>query len=160
MELPRIGFGYDVHPLVAGQKLMLGGVEIPHEKGLSGHSDADVLIHALCDALLGALALGDIGSHFPAEDIRYKGREGSYFLEAVKTLVTEAGYRIGNVDVTVVLQRPKIQPYVLAMRETVAFILEIPVEKVSVKATTTEHLGMTGREEAAAAYAVALLQKV
>jgi 2-C-methyl-D-erythritol 2,4-cyclodiphosphate synthase len=159
MEPFRIGFGYDVHPLKAGRKLILGGVEIPFEKGLDGHSDADVVLHALCDALLGSLALGDLGTYFPSDQEEYKDKSSSYFLEKVNEMITHAGYTIGNADITVVLQRPKILPYVTAIRKYIAGILKVPYQEISVKATTTEHLGMMGREEGAAAYAVVLVHK-
>ena len=160
MEPVRIGFGYDVHPLAAERKLILGGVEIPFEKGLDGHSDADVVIHALCDALLGALALGDLGTHFPPDNENYKDKASRYFLEKVNDMIAGAGYEIGNADITVVLQRPKIGTYSAAMRENIARTLHVPDQKISIKATTTEHLGMIGREEGAAAYAVVLVHKI
>jgi 2-C-methyl-D-erythritol 2,4-cyclodiphosphate synthase len=154
---PRIGNGFDVHALVSGRKLVLGGVEISHERGLAGHSDADVLLHAVCDAILGALALGDIGRHFPDTDARWKGADSRALLRRVRGLAAEQGYRIGNVDVTVIAQAPKIAPHVAAMRSHLAADLDCDVGAVSVKATTTEHLGFTGRGEGIAALATALL---
>ena len=153
----RIGFGYDVHRLVEGRPLILGGVTIPHETGLDGHSDADVLAHAITDALLGALALGDLGAHFPDTDERWRGADSLALLRAVVEVVRENGYRVGNVDATVALQRPKLRPHVEAMRESLAPALGVGVGDVSVKATTTERLGFAGREEGAECYAVALL---
>jgi 2-C-methyl-D-erythritol 4-phosphate cytidylyltransferase / 2-C-methyl-D-erythritol 2,4-cyclodiphosphate synthase len=151
----RIGTGFDVHRLVDGEDLWLCGVKIDHPRGLSGHSDADVAIHALVDALLGAIAAGDIGDHFPPSDARWKGASSDRFLAHAATLVREAGYGIGNVDVTIICEAPKIGPHKLAMRERLAEILHIPVGLVSVKATTTERLGMTGRGEGIAAQAAA-----
>ncbi|MEZ4700171.1 MAG: 2-C-methyl-D-erythritol 2,4-cyclodiphosphate synthase [Rhodothermales bacterium] len=153
----RIGFGYDVHRLVEGRPLILGGVTIPHETGLDGHSDADVLLHAITDALLGAAALGDIGMHFPDTDMRWKGADSRDLLRETVRLVEEAGYVVGNVDATVALQRPKLRPHIDAMRACVGDLLRIPVQAVSVKATTTERLGFVGSEAGAAAYAVCLL---
>ena len=153
----RIGHGYDVHRLVNGRKLILGGVEIPHEVGLLGHSDADVLLHAISDALLGALALGDIGKHFPDTDERYRGADSRVLLGAVKSLVNERGWQIGNVDATVLAQAPKLAPHILAMRENIAATLGISVDRVSVKATTEEKLGFTGEKLGIAAHAVCLL---
>ena len=153
----RIGHGYDVHRLVNGRKLILGGVEIPHEVGLLGHSDADVLLHAISDALLGALALGDIGKHFPDTDERYSGADSRVLLGAVKSLVNERGWQIGNVDATVLAQAPKLAPHILAMRENIAATLGISVDRVSVKATTEEKLGFTGEKLGIAAHAVCLL---
>lgn len=153
----RIGQGYDVHRLTEGRKLILGGVEIPFEKGLLGHSDADVLLHALCDALLGGAALGDIGVHFPDSDPAYAGVSSLFLLEETARLLREAGYAVGNVDSTVIAQRPKLAPYLPEMRRNIARVLRIPVENVSVKATTEEGLGFTGSGEGIAASAVALL---
>ncbi len=153
----RIGQGYDVHQLVAGRKLILCGVEIPHETGLLGHSDADVALHALMDALLGALALGDIGKHFPDSDPKYKGISSLLLLKHVAGLVREQGFVVGNVDVTIVAQRPKLAPYIAAMRENVANALETPLDCVNIKATTTEHLGFEGEEKGISAQAVCLL---
>lgn len=153
----RIGHGYDVHKLVCGRKLILGGVDIPHEKGLLGHSDADVLTHALMDALLGAAALGDIGGLFPDNDDAYLGADSVRLLEKVVALISSKGYTIGNVDCTVIAQRPKIKPYIEQMRENLAKALGIAVDCVSVKATTEEHLGFTGEELGIAAHAVVLI---
>lgn len=157
MSLPRIGHGYDVHRLVEGRKLILGGVEIPYEKGLLGHSDADVLLHALMDALLGAAALGDIGKLFPDTDEQYRGADSRVLLREVVRRLTEEGYSIGNVDVTLIAQRPKIAPYIPQMRENIACDLCIALSQVNVKATTEEHLGFTGNGEGMAAHAVALI---
>ena len=159
MSLPRIGQGYDVHRLCEGRPLVLGGVTVPFEKGLLGHSDADVLLHALMDALLGAAALGDIGHLFPDTDKRYQGADSRELLRTVAALLAQEGYRVGNVDVTVVAQRPKIGPYVPQMRENIASDLGVDLGTVSVKATTEERLGFTGSGEGMAAYAVALLVK-
>jgi 2-C-methyl-D-erythritol 2,4-cyclodiphosphate synthase len=155
----RVGFGYDVHALVDGRALILGGVQIPHETGLDGHSDADVLLHAVADALLGAAALGDIGQHFPDTDPEWEGADSLALLRAVHDRVAEAGYAVGNVDATVVLERPKLQPHIDAMRENVAEALSADPGAVSVKATTNERMGFVGAEDGAAAYAVCLLQE-
>ena len=155
----RFGMGYDVHRLVEGRRLILGGVEVPHSLGLLGHSDADVLLHAISDALLGAAALGDIGKHFPDTDERYKGADSLVLLAKVKSLVSEKGYRIGNVDATVVAQRPKLAPHIDAMREKIARTLEVDIDAVNVKATTEEKLGFTGSEEGISAYAVAGIER-
>ncbi len=157
IPIMRIGQGYDVHQLVAGRKLILCGVEIPHETGLLGHSDADVALHALMDALLGAAALGDIGKHFPDSDASYKGISSLLLLTHVVSLVNERGFMVGNVDVTIVAQRPKIAPYIAAMRENVAKALDLPRERVNIKATTTERLGFEGEEKGISAQAVCLL---
>jgi len=154
----RIGFGYDVHQLQPGIPFWLGGVNIPHEKGSLGHSDADVLIHAICDALLGAAALGDIGTHFPDTDPAYKGIASTVLLEKTGKLLEEQGYAVGNIDSTICLQIPKIKPFISQMREAIAACLGIDTGAVSVKATTEEKLGFTGREEGVSAYAVALIQ--
>jgi len=138
---------------------VLGGITVPSELGLDGHSDADVLLHAICDALLGALALGDIGGHFPDDDPRYKGIDSRELLRQVYALIAERGYRLGNLDATVMLQQPKIASYIPAMREQIATLLETPVENISIKATTTEKLGFTGRGEGAAAQAVVLIHR-
>lgn len=156
-ESNRIGIGYDIHRLVDGRKLVLGGVEIPFEKGLLGHSDSDVLTHAICDALLGAAALGDIGTHFPDSDPRWAGASSLDFLARVVELVTEKGYRIANSDATVMAERPKLAPYVQAMRERLASVLRIDVDQVNVKAKTNEGLESVGRGEAMAAQAIVLL---
>ncbi|WP_245690523.1 2-C-methyl-D-erythritol 2,4-cyclodiphosphate synthase [Sporolituus thermophilus] len=151
----RVGIGYDVHRLVAGRNLILGGVEIPYEYGLEGHSDADVLLHAIKDALLGAAALGDIGRHFPDTDPRYKGASSLKLLARVKEILAEKGYEAGNVDATVIAQKPKLAPYIAQMNANIAAVLGIDVDRVNVKATTTEGLGFTGRGEGIAAQAVA-----
>ena len=153
----RIGTGYDVHRLGEGLPLWLGGVEIPHTHGLIGHSDADVLVHAVCDALLGAAALGDIGLHFPDTDPKYKGISSIKLLTHVATLLRERGYTVCNIDSTVVAQRPKLRPYIDTMRQTMADAIGIDMDCLSVKATTTEHLGFEGREEGISAQAVALI---
>ena len=154
----RIGFGYDVHQLKPGMPFWLGGVLIPHEKGALGHSDADVLIHAICDALLGAAALGDIGTHFPDSDPAYKGIASTLLLAQTGELLRKNNFSVGNIDSTVCLQIPKIKPFILQMREEIARCLQIELSSVSVKATTEEKLGFTGREEGVSAYAVALIQ--
>ncbi|WP_315542042.1 2-C-methyl-D-erythritol 2,4-cyclodiphosphate synthase [Stomatobaculum longum] len=153
----RIGQGYDVHRLVAERPLILGGIEIPYEKGLLGHSDADVLLHAISDALLGAAALGDIGAHFPDSDPAYRGADSAELLRAVGGLIRASGYEIGNIDSTVVCQAPKLAPHIPAMRARIAEVLALPVGAVSVKASTEEHMGFTGRGEGIAAHAVCLL---
>lgn len=155
----RIGHGYDVHRLVEGRSLILGGVRIPFEKGLDGHSDADVLTHAVMDALLGAAALGDIGKLFPDTDDRYLGADSIALLREVDRRLTEAGYRLGNLDVTVIAQRPKLAPYINQMRQNLAAALHTELQNVSVKATTEEHLGFTGSGEGIAAHAVCLLEQ-
>ena len=160
MSGARIGLGYDVHRLTEGRPLILGGVTIPYEKGLLGHSDADVLLHALMDALLGAAALGDIGCLFPDSDERYRGADSRVLLREVADLLERSGFSVGNVDVTLIAQRPKIAPYVPRMRENIAADLNLPLEAVSVKATTEEGLGFTGSGEGMAAHAVALIEKV
>ena len=154
----RIGHGYDVHRLVEGRSLILGGVRIPFEKGLDGHSDADVLTHAVMDALLGAAAMGDIGKLFPDTDDRYLGADSIALLREVDRRLTEAGYRLGNLDVTVIAQRPKLTPYINQMRQNLAAALHTELQNVSVKATTEEHLGFTGSGEGIAAHAVCLLE--
>lgn len=155
----RIGNGYDVHKLVEERTLILGGVEIPHTKGVLGHSDGDVLIHAIMDAMLGALALGDIGQHFPDTDMKYENIDSTILLTRVKELIAERGYRVINLDSIIVLQKPKVKPYIEAMRKRVAEILEIDIEQVSVKATTEEKLGFTGDESGVKSYCVVLLEK-
>ncbi len=155
----RIGHGYDVHRLVEGRKLILGGVDIPFEKGLLGHSDADVLTHALMDALLGAAALGDIGKLFPDNDDAFLGADSVELLRRVCAVLAEHGYKIGNVDCTVLAQRPKLAPHIPAMRENLAAAMGVDVSRVSVKATTEEHLGFTGEGLGIAAHAVALLEE-
>lgn len=155
----RIGNGYDVHRLAPGLKLVLGGVEIPHTKGCVAHSDGDVIIHALCDAMLGALALGDIGHHFPDTSAEFAGIDSKVLLRRTYAMIQERGYSLVNADITLLLQAPKIAPYVMRMRETLASVLGVSAEAVSVKATTTEKLGFTGREEGVEAYAVVLVRK-
>jgi 2-C-methyl-D-erythritol 2,4-cyclodiphosphate synthase len=156
----RIGHGYDVHRLVEGRSLILGGVRVPFEKGLDGHSDADVLTHAVMDALLGAAAMGDIGKLFPDTDDRYLGADSIALLREVDRRLTEAGYRLGNLDVTVIAQRPKLAPYINQMRQNLAAALRTELQNISVKATTEEHLGFTGSGEGIAAHAVCLLEPV
>lgn len=153
----RIGQGFDVHALVAGRKLVIGGVEIPHEKGLDGHSDADVLLHAVCDALIGAAALGDIGTHFPDTDARYKGIDSRRLLREVALLLARRNWQVVNIDATIIAQAPKMAPFIGRMRENIAADLNIGADEVSVKAKTTERLGFTGRGEGIAAEAVALI---
>lgn len=155
----RTGIGYDVHQLRDGLPLWLGGVQVPHTKGLLGHSDADVLIHAICDALLGATALGDIGKHFPDSDPAYKGIDSKILLANVCKLLKDNGYSIGNIDSILCMQKPKVAPFIPAMRETLAATMGIAIDKVSVKATTTEHLGFEGREEGISAIANVLITK-
>ncbi|MDO4530152.1 MAG: 2-C-methyl-D-erythritol 2,4-cyclodiphosphate synthase [Lachnospiraceae bacterium] len=155
----RIGQGYDVHRLVEGRKLIIGGVEIPYEKGLDGHSDADVLTHAIMDALLGAAALGDIGVLFPDTDDAYKGADSMVLLEKVHDAVLSEGYSVSNIDATIIAQAPKMRPYIDQMRENIARVLNIGQDQVNVKATTEEKLGFTGRKEGISAIAVALLEK-
>ena len=154
----RIGNGYDVHRLAEGRKLVLGGVDIPHSVGLDGHSDADVLCHALCDALLGASGAGDLGKHFPDTDSNWEGISSLVLLEKTEEVVVERGYQIVNTDATIVAQQPKLSPHIEAMTITIAKTLRIDPEQVNIKATTTDHLGFTGRKEGIAAYAVVLLQ--
>ncbi|WP_406243957.1 2-C-methyl-D-erythritol 2,4-cyclodiphosphate synthase [Tissierella carlieri] len=155
----RVGFGYDVHQLVEDRKLIIGGIKIPFEKGLLGHSDADVLIHAIMDSILGALALGDIGKHFPDTDMKYKDISSIYLLSQVFKLMNEEGYDIGNIDATIVAQRPKLAPYIEDMRTRIADILHTSIDNINIKATTTEWLGFVGREEGISSYSVCLLQK-
>ena len=153
----RIGQGFDVHAFGDGDHVMLGGVRVPHDRGVLAHSDGDVVLHALCDAILGALALGDIGQHFPPSDERWKGADSRAFLRHCDALIRERGWRVGNCDVTVICERPKVGPHAQAMREVIATDLDIAVDAVSVKATTSEQLGFTGRGEGIAAQAVCLL---
>ena len=153
----RIGFGLDTHQLVENAPFTLGGILIPHNKGSIGHSDADTLIHAICDAMLGAANLGDIGLHFPDSDPELKGIDSKILLRKVNELITQKGYRIVNIDSAVCLQQPKIRPYIPQMQETLAKVLSIPVSDISIKATTTEKLGFTGREEGVSAYATVLI---
>lgn len=156
----RVGHGYDVHKLVEDRKLIIGGVEIPHYKGLLGHSDADVLAHAICDALLGAAALGDIGKHFPDNDDRYKDIDSLVLLEKVCELIRNKGYEISNVDSTILAQAPKLRPYIDEMRSKLAKAMKLDIDELSVKATTEERLGFTGSEEGIAAHAVVLLMTI
>ena len=153
----RIGHGYDVHKLVEGRKLILGGVDIPYEKGLLGHSDADVLLHAISDSLLGAAALGDIGKLFPDNDPQYEGADSLVLLQRVYEAVKEKGYEVGNIDATVLAQRPKLRPYIDTMRENIAKALDVDADRISVKATTEEGLGFTGKGEGIAAHCITLL---
>lgn len=155
----RIGMGYDVHKLVEGRNLILGGVNIPHPKGLLGHSDADVLLHAIMDSLLGALALGDIGYHFPDTDIKYKNISSLKLLNAVGKLVYEKGYRIENIDSTIIAQKPKLSPHIKDMRINISQALNVDIDRISVKATTEEGLGFTGTEEGIASQSICLLNK-
>lgn len=159
MEDIRIGHGYDVHALAEGLRLVIGGVEIEHTKGCVAHSDGDVAIHAICDALLGALALGDIGKLFPDTSMEFKGIDSKILLRRVCDIVSEKGYRISNVDCTIAMQRPKLRPHIDTMRATLASVMELDIERVSVKATTTEHLGFEGREEGVSVHSVVLLYK-
>ncbi len=156
----RIGMGYDVHRLSAGRKLIMGGVDIPYEKGLLGHSDADVLVHAIMDALLGAAALGDIGSYFPDTDPAYEGISSIRLLEHVGKLLSDHGYKIGNIDATIIAQKPKMRPHIDQMRENIANALKIRPDQVGVKATTEEGLGFTGSGEGISAHAVCLLEQI
>lgn len=155
----RIGHGYDVHAFADNRKCIIGGVEIPCEKGLLGHSDADVLLHAISDSLLGAAALGDIGKHFPDTDPKYKGADSLKLLSCVNDLITEKGYNVVNIDATVIAQMPKMAPHILSMRENIAKALGVDVDFVSVKATTEEKLGFTGRKEGVSAHCVCLIEK-
>lgn len=154
----RIGFGYDVHKLVEGRKLFIGGIEIPHTHGLLGHSDADVLIHAICDALLGAAALRDIGYHFPDTAAEYDGIDSKILLVKTMRLVRDAGYELGNIDATVCAEAPKLNPHIDKMRQCLAECMNVDIGDISIKATTTEKLGFVGRREGIAAYAVALIR--
>jgi len=156
----RIGFGIDFHQMVEERDLWIGGVKIPHHKGAKGHSDADVLLHAICDAMLGALALGDIGVHFPDTDNAYKNIDSKILLDKTYQLINSRGYQVVNVDSSLCLEAPKIKPYVAAMQEAIASILKVEITDVSVKATTTEKMGFVGREEGLVAYATVLLEKV
>lgn len=156
----RIGFGFDVHQLTKGRKLIIGGIEIDHDLGLLGHSDADVLIHAICDALLGAANLRDIGFHFPDTDERYKNVDSKILLKETTRLLVKKGYRISNVDATICAERPKLNPHIPAMQVTLAPLMGISEDDISIKATTTEKLGFTGRQEGISAYAVCLIEKI
>ena len=153
--MTRFGMGYDVHQLVENRKLIIGGVDIPYEKGLLGHSDADVLLHAISDALLGAAALGDIGKHFPDTDPRYKGADSLKLLEEIGNLLAAKGYVVGNVDATIVAQKPKMLPHIPQMRENIARVLRVDIDQINVKATTEEHLGFTGSGQGISSYALA-----
>lgn len=155
----RIGNGYDVHRLVAGRKLILGGVDVPHATGLDGHSDADALLHALCDALLGAVGAGDIGAHFPDTDPQWKGISSMVLLEQVSALCRERGFEVSNIDTIIVAQKPKLAPFLPDMKKNIAQAMSIDIGQINIKATTTEKLGFAGKEEGIAAYAVALLSK-
>lgn len=157
--MTRFGMGYDVHQLVENRKLIIGGVDIPYEKGLLGHSDADVLLHAISDALLGAAALGDIGKHFPDTDPRYKGADSLKLLEVVGNLLAAKGYVVGNVDATIVAQKPKMLPHIPQMRENIARVLRVDIDQINVKATTEEHLGFTGSGQGISSYAVAGIER-
>lgn len=156
----RVGLGYDVHKLVEKRKLIIGGVDIQHEKGLLGHSDADVLVHAVMDSILGALALGDIGKHFPDTDERYKGADSIKLLQFVYNLIKEKGYKIGNIDCTIIAQSPKMAPHIYLMRENIAKALSTDIENINVKATTEEGLGFTGSKQGIAAQSICMLVKV
>lgn len=155
----RVGFGYDVHQLVEGRDLWLGGVKLQHSKGLLGHSDADVLIHAICDALLGAANMRDIGYHFPDSSADYKGIDSKILLAKVVDLIATKGYRVGNVDATICAEQPKLNPHIPAMQQVLAEVMGVDIDDVSIKATTTEKLGFTGREEGISAYATVLIEK-
>ena len=157
--MTRFGMGYDVHQLVENRKLIIGGVDIPYEKGLLGHSDADVLLHAISDALLGAAALGDIGKHFPDTDPRYKGADSLKLLEEVGNLLAAKGYVVGNVDATIVAQKPKMLPHIPQMRENIARVLRVDIDQINIKATTEEHLGFTGSGQGISSYAVAGIER-
>lgn len=158
MKIPfRTGFGYDVHILSEDRKLIIGGIEIPYEKGLLGHSDADVLLHAICDALLGALALGDIGIHFPDTDAKYKNADSKVLLEEVYKLVESQGYKLGNLDATIVIERPKMAPHIKTMHEIISKLLKSQFHQISIKATTSEKMGFVGKEQGAKAYATVLI---
>ena len=155
----RVGFGYDVHQLVEGRELWLGGIKLPHTLGLKGHSDADVLIHAICDALLGAANMRDIGYHFPDTSDKYKDIGSKVLLRETVRLIGEKGYKVGNIDATICAEKPKINPYIPQMQECLAGLMQVETDDVSIKATTTEKLGFTGRQEGMSAYAVALIEK-
>ena len=161
MNLPliRVGNGYDVHRLVEGRKLILGGGDVPHSMGLDGHSDADALVHALCDALLGALGAGDIGNYFPNTDPKWKGISSLHLLKEVMRMCREKGFELANADSVIVAQKPKLAPYISEMKKNIASILDVETDQINIKATTTEKLGFAGREEGISAYAVALLVK-
>lgn len=156
----RIGQGYDVHAFTEGNSLRIGGVDIPHSRGIAAHSDGDVLLHAICDAMLGAAALGDIGQHFPDSDEQWRGADSTHLLDAVNALVEQSGWQLGNLDATLVAEKPKFAPHLWAMRERISEVLGVDIDQVSIKATTTEKLGFTGREEGIAALAVVLLAPI
>jgi len=156
----RVGFGFDVHQLKEGEEFWLGGILVPHEKGAVGHSDADVLIHTICDAILGAADLRDIGFHFPDNDSKYKGIDSKILLKEVMTILRKEGYELGNVDATIALQVPKINPYIPEMKKALSEVMSVTEGQISIKATTTEKLSFVGREEGVSAYAVALIDKV
>jgi 2-C-methyl-D-erythritol 2,4-cyclodiphosphate synthase len=156
----RVGFGFDVHQLVEGEEFWLGGILVPHEKGAVGHSDADVLIHTICDAVLGAADLRDIGFHFPDTDQKYKGIDSKILLKDVMAILRKEGYELGNIDATIALEKPKINPHIPEMKKVLAEVMSVSPGQVSIKATTTEKLSFVGREEGVSAYAVALIQKV
>lgn len=155
----RVGFGYDVHQLVEGADFWLGGIKVPHTKGAVGHSDADVLIHAICDALLGAANMRDIGFHFPPSDNQYKGIDSKILLKDVVKLIADKGFSISNIDATIALEEPKINPHILQMKEVLSAVMAIDLDDISIKATTTEKLGFEGRKEGVSAYVVVLIQK-
>jgi len=156
----RVGFGFDVHQLAEGEEFWLGGILVPHEKGAVGHSDADVLIHTICDAVLGAADLRDIGFHFPDTDQKYKGIDSKILLKDVMAVLRKEGYELGNIDATIALQQPKINPHIPEMKKVLASVMSVSPSQVSIKATTTEKLSFVGREEGVSAYAVALIQKM
>lgn len=156
----RIGFGYDVHQLVSDRKLIIGGIEIPYEKGLLGHSDADVLVHSIMDSILGALALGDIGKHFPDNDMSYKDISSLKLLERVFNIMKDKGYEIGNIDATVAAQLPKLAPFIGEMRKVICQVLNTSIDNINIKATTTEELGFVGKKEGISSYSVCLLEKI
>jgi len=156
----RVGFGFDVHRLDEGEEFWLGGILVPHKKGAVGHSDADVLIHTICDAILGAADLRDIGFHFPDTDAKYKGIDSKILLTDVMAILRKEGYELGNIDATIALQKPKINPYIPEMKKVLAEVMSVSPGQVSIKATTTEKLSFVGREEGVSAYAVALIQKL
>ncbi|HBZ03495.1 MAG TPA: 2-C-methyl-D-erythritol 2,4-cyclodiphosphate synthase [Lachnospiraceae bacterium] len=156
----RVGMGYDVHRLVEDRPLILGGINIPYEKGLLGHSDADCLVHAIMDSLLGAAALGDIGKHFPDTDERFKGADSIKLMEYVRDMLTEKGYQVGNVDATIIAQRPKMRPYIDAMRERVAEALKVDIDRINIKATTEEELGFTGEGLGISCQSIALIEEI
>lgn len=160
MTTPKIGFGYDIHRLSVGEDLWIGGFLVPHTKGSVGHSDADVLIHAICDALLGALALGDIGKHFPDTDEQWKGVDSKILLKKVVDMMKQKGFAIGNIDSTVVLEKPKLRPYIGQMRDILSTLLQIDINCVSVKATTSEKMGFAGKQKGIKAYATCLLMPI